>query len=216
MYKFFLPILIFLVGLWIYVGVYENGRKKTEDEAKRILALYEDYEKINDSISKLPTYADFTKIKDKGFTCLIPSDLTTTNNLSEYAAKQFMNKSKEFYLILNHEKVGDYYYALKDYVNYCVSGIRGNLNNYLLADSSYVSLNNGAVYKLDILGDYYDGQYNLPLKYKVIITEHEDYFYILKIWTIQEFFQNNNQDMDRIISSVTFMPDINKAKENIY
>lgn len=216
MYKFFLPILIFLVGLWIYVGVFENGKREKEEAAQKVVAEYEYYNRLNDSISTLPEYANFSKVTEQAVSLFIPSYLSLTTDLTENSSFQYKNGSKEFYMLMYHENSGDYYTSVKDYVNYTISGIKGIVSDFFITDSSYVKVNNGAVYRIDIQANFYTGQEKLPLKYIVIVSEFEGVFYDLTLWTTRDFLPENEKDMEKIISSITFSPDIEKARLRLY
>ena len=216
MYKFFLPILLFLIGLWVYFGFYQNIQKNQEEEALKLISIYENYAQAIDSISNLPSYSGFSNVTEKGISLFVPSYLSTTKDLSETASLQYKNGKKEFYIVLYDEPVGDYYSTLKEYATASLDGIKSIVTEFEISDSLYVKSENSTVFKYNVLGNFNNGQDILPIKYSILIAEYNGRYYDLTIWTTLEYLQNNQTDINKIISAVNFVPDINKAKEKLF
>ena len=218
MYKFFLPILLFLVGLWIYVVVQQQNQKLEVNNADAVLKEFEIYSHLNDSIKELPEYFDFFQMNYKGLTFFIPNHLVISNALSTSAALQYENIKKEFYVVLYSNPVDEYTEEYKDadqYAKATIASIKTHVTDFKITDSTVVKINNCNAIKMEFTGNFDNGENILPLKYKVLVTEFENYLYDLTEWTIVEHLSENEKEMDRIISSVTNMPDVDLARNKL-
>jgi hypothetical protein len=218
MAKFFLPVLIFLIGLWIYVVVKQQNQKVEVYNADSVLKEFEKYGHLNDSIKGLPAYYDFFQVNNKGLTFFIPNDLTMTTELSTSAIVQYENTKKEFYLVLYSDSVNEYDESFKDadhYAKATIASIQTHITDFRMIDSSVVKINNCKAFRMDFTGNFNNGETNLPLKYKVLVTEFENYLYDLTEWTLIENLPSNEEYMNKIISSATNMPDVDLAREKI-
>jgi hypothetical protein len=218
MAKFFLPILLFLIGLWVYVVISEQKQKVEVNDADAILKEFEIYSHLNDSIKELPDYYDFFQMSYKGLTFFIPNHLVLSSELSKSAALQYENVKREFYIVLYSNQVDKYTEEFKDadqYAKATIASIQTHVTDFKMIDSSVVSINNCKAIKMEFTGNFDNGESILPLKYKVLVTEFENYLYDLTEWTIVDNLPENEKEMDRIISSVTNMPDVDMAREKI-
>jgi len=218
MAKFFIPILLFLIGLWVFVVVKEQSQKVEVNNADSILKEFEIYGRLNDSIKGLPEYSNFFQIHDKGLTFFVPTYFESTNELSKSAVLQYKNSIKEFYLVLYSNSVDEYTEIYKDadsYAKATIESIKNNITDFKMVDSSFISINNCKAYRMDFTGNFNNGEKIFPLIYKVLVTEFENNLYDLTEWTVIENLSGNEEDMNKILSSVTNMPDVDLAREKI-
>ena len=217
MAKFFIPILAFLIGLLVYVLAQEknpNMFNKTENAQNPLINSVADYVRMRDSLIRLPEYSDFKEVSYYKVSYLLPNYLDTTSTLSSTAFLQYQNLKKEFYILLYSSSSYEYT-SVDDYYKSTLSGIKSILTNYVIVDSSFTNINNASVYRADITGVYYNGVDSLPLKYKVLVTSLDDFYYDLTEWTIVKNLKQNEDDMNKVMSSFLYKPDIEEVRKKL-
>jgi len=217
MAKFFIPILAFLIALWIYVVVQEQDNVKSKDNENVLLKKVEDYTNLRDSIKKLPAYSDFFETSYNRISFMVPLYLDTTTKLSESAVLQYKNYQKEFYLELYQYVYDEYsrYQSVESYFNATLDVIRGIVINFQVVDSSFTKINKCLVYSVNITGILSNGNDSVTLWYKVLVTQMDNFFYDLTVWTTIENFDKNEEDLNKIISSVFYKPDIDAIRNKL-
>lgn len=215
MYKFFLPLLIILIGLWFYVGIYEYQQKEKQEISEKIIKKFDTYTQINDSIKDLPQYKDFRQKNYYGLTFFIPGHLEAVSDLSTTAVLQYENTGKELYLILNTEATNYYYYSLEDYSNAVFERLKTAVSDFTVVRKTEKHINNSKQLFCEATGNLTYNYQPLPIRYYILISEFENNFYELTVWTIDEYFEKNSNDMELIINSVTNLPDINTARQKL-
>lgn len=217
MAKFFIPVLAFLIGLLVYVLVQEqnpNIFNKNEDAQNPLVNTVADYVRMRDSLIHLPEYSDFKEVSYNKVSYLLPDYLEATSGLSSTALLQYQSTEKEFYIFLYTSSSYDYT-SVEEYYNSTLSGIKNIVTNYTVVDSTFIKINNASVYRTDITGVFFNGVDSLPIKYMVLVASLDDFYYDVTEWTLIKNIKQNENDMNKVMSSFLYKPDIEEVRKKL-
>ncbi len=217
MAKFFIPVLAFLIGLLVYVLIQDknpNMFNKSNETQNPLVNTVADYVRMKDSLIHLHEYSDFKEVSYLKASYLLPNYLDTTSSLSSSALLQYQNLKKEFYILLYSSSSYEYA-SVEEYYKSTLSGIKSVITNFIVVDSSFMKINNAKVYRADITGVYFNGTDSVPLIYKVLVANLDDYYYDLTEWTIIKNVKQNEEDMNKIMSSFLYKPDIDEVRKKL-
>jgi len=218
MAKFFVPIIIALIGFWVYFGVFENQINSNQvvanNEADTIIKPFEDFVNMHKSIIKSDEYKNFKEINFGKMSIFIPNYLDTTNELNDQSYFQHENLKKEYYFQIFTATDNDYS-SLHSYFIATLDGIRSVVSDFVVIDSTYVKINNYYVFRADLTGNFINGTDILPLKYNVIVAQIDHSFYDITQWTIQKNLVFNEPDMKKVMNSFLYKPDYYEIKDKL-
>ncbi|OFX32868.1 MAG: hypothetical protein A2X08_00405 [Bacteroidetes bacterium GWA2_32_17] len=214
MAKFFIPVLAFLIGLWVYVVLQEQNKNNTSTTENQLVKTVEEYVKIRDSIIKSPKYSNFKEVTFNKISVMLPSYLDTTSSLSTSAYLQHENLKKEFYFLLYTSTTSEYT-SIEDFYNATLDGIKNAVTSYRIIDTSYKKINNYNVYRADITGIFFNGYDSLPLKYNILVALIGDTYYDITQWTLVNNIEQNEEDLNIIMSSFLYKPNIEEIRSEL-
>lgn len=219
MAKFFIPILAFLIGLWIYVVLQEQNNKiisatDSSNSDNELVKTVEEYVKMRDSIIKSPVYSDFKEVTFNKISVMLPDYLDTTSSLSTSAFLQYENLKKEFYFLLYTSSVSEYN-SVNDFYNATLDGIKNVVTNYTINDTSFKKINNYNVYRADVTGVFFNGYDSLPLKYNILVALIGDSYYDITQWTLVSNLKQNEEDLNKIMTSFLYKPNIEEIRSEL-
>lgn len=217
MTKFFIPVLAFLIGLWVYVAFQEQITNKPSKSGKvknPLVKTVEDYVNMRDSIIKSPVYTNFKEVTHNKISIMLPNYLDTTTTLSTSAVLQYQNWKREFYFLLYTSTVNEYA-TIEDYYNATLVGIKNVVTNYNITDTSFKKINNYSVYRADITGIFFNGNDSLPIKYNILVVMIDNTYYDITQWTLVKNSEQNEEDLNKIMSSFLYKPDIDEIRNKL-
>lgn len=184
MYKFFLPIIILLIALWLIIGIQQENEKQVKD-------FIENYD--SNSIE--------ATIDDK--VILLPDYMYQVYNLNDDAELQYQSNDDDLYCIGIYEDkstLGEY--TISDYYNYITNYFT---NDVLVSGESteplFKEINGYNSAQGYITGDFYSDNETLNIYYRLAIYETDTKYYQFLVWTLGENREKYENIMNEILIS---------------
>ncbi|HBF88359.1 MAG TPA: hypothetical protein DDX39_06915 [Bacteroidales bacterium] len=191
MYKFFLPIIVILVAIWIIIGLQQQEESVNTN--------------IDNEVNLTESVEGF-ELKEILFnhkSIMIPAFMDTTSDLHDYAEIQFQSLNDELYLIaISESKDSSDIYSLEEYfkivADYFINDVLtdGKSNGPLLKEIN--GMNSAQGY---ITGNFSTDGGVFNIYYRLGIYETEGYYYQVLTWTIGENRDKFEEVMNAMLSS---------------